>query len=83
MEANKDLLGAAPVSVGVWLWSDEGWDLSHFGTSLLQEDGCLNSGPKRMMKGTVYLVAAADCMLYFYKSGSEKLSVAGRWRNLC
>ena len=47
----------------------------------LQEDGCLSSGPKHMMKGTVYLARAAACMWYFHKSVSETLTAASRWRN--
>lgn len=54
MNADKGLY----VLFRVWFWSDGGWDLFSPG----QEDGCLSSGPKRMMKGTAYLVGAAACM---------------------
>jgi hypothetical protein len=47
-----------PVSLGVWLWSDEGWDLFSLGASLLQEGSCLRVTSKGMKKGTVYLAAA-------------------------
>lgn len=57
METDKDfvLLQCGLVSAG---WSAEGWDLFfQAGRRLpqLQEDGCLSSGPKHMMKGTAYL----------------------------
>jgi len=31
----------------------------YLGMSLFQEDGCLNSGPKHVIKGTAYLGGAA------------------------
>lgn len=67
---------------------DSGWKVMragtcpYSGTCLLQEDSCLSSGLKCLMKGTAYVMGAAACMWHFYKLSSKKLTVAGRWKNL-
>lgn len=68
-DADKNLFMRLPVSFGVM----RAGTCSHPGTSLLQEDSCLSSGSKCMMKGTASPVGTAACMQHFYKSGSEKL----------
>lgn len=82
MDADKDLFVLLTVLFGVWPWSDEGWDLLYPGTCLLQENSCLRSGPKCIMKDPASLVGRAACMRHFYNLRSEKFTVAGRWRNL-
>lgn len=59
MDADKDLFVLLPALFGFWLKVMRAGTCPYSGTCLLQEDSCLSSGLKCMMKGTAYVMGAA------------------------